>query len=547
MKRFGSTLAFFIGFLLPSFAYGWEIASFETRVAIHRNATATVTETIVADFDGESRHGLFRDIPIHYTDRAGQHFRLRLRVTSVTDQAGRPWPYRLESAGRYQRVRIGDPDRYITGEQTYRIVYQVERGAIRFFPDHDECYWNLTGNEWAVPMRQVHAEISLPAAAKQLRAIAFIGPYGSTEQLQQIRTTSTQVILDPPRPLGSYEGLTAVVGWEKGLVHSPSPAQVFSWWIRDNWVYGIPLAILGFMTWLWWVRGRDPQTGESIVVQYEPPDGLTPAEMGTLLDYKAGLQDVTATLIDLAVRGYLTIEVASTRWWNRDYRFTRRKDFWDDPALALHERKMLKGIFGSGNAAGYDTRLLSELEMKFYDTFAEVRSSIYDALIAKKYFDGDPNTIRTLYLLGAAGVGVGVWILLMLYRTSRGESVFLPEFIAAGLSWLAMTLFAVVMPRRTLKGAKILNKVIGLREFLYRADQDRVRRMNDPSLFERCLAYAMVFGVAHQWARAFEGLYTQPPTWYVGDWQTFSPTQLSHDLTRATSSMGQTFTSAPRS
>ena len=242
-------------------ASAWEIASFETSVTVHEDATATVLETITADFTGESRHGIYRDIPIHYTDRVGQHFLLRLHVQEVTDGSGRPWRYQLELAGRSLRVRIGDPRVTVTGLQTYRIRYEVERGAIRFFPDHDECYWNLTGNEWAVPMRHVSAQITLPSSAQAVRAIAYVGSYGSTQRLNDIRMVGTTIVLEPPNSFRPYEGLTAVAGWAKGAVQLPTPSRVVGWWIEDNWVYGVPLLILIGMTWWWYLRGRDPRPG----------------------------------------------------------------------------------------------------------------------------------------------------------------------------------------------------------------------------------------------------------------------------------------------
>ena len=99
-------------------AHAWEIARFDVTVAIAPDSTADVTETIVASFD-EPRHGIYRDIPIHYTDRTGQHFRLRLRVLSLLDDQGHPWPYRLETTGRYQRIRIADTSRVVDGQQVY--------------------------------------------------------------------------------------------------------------------------------------------------------------------------------------------------------------------------------------------------------------------------------------------------------------------------------------------------------------------------------------------------------------------------------------------
>jgi hypothetical protein len=534
-----------VSLAFPSLAFAWEIDRFETQVAIHPDGTATILETIVADFTGESRHGIYRDLPIHYTDRAGQHFTLRLTVREVTDQAGGAWRVQQESFGRYRRLRIGDPDVTVTGLQTYRITYTVERGVVRFFPDHDECYWNLTGNEWAVPMRRVRAEILLPAPAADVRAMAYVGGYGSTQRLEAVEVQSTRVILEPSQVFGPYEGLTAVVAWEKGLVRPPSSTQVLRWWAADNWVYGVPLLVLLGMIWLWHVRGREPHTDRSQVVEYAPPDELTPAEVGTLMDQRANLRDITATVIDLAVRGYLRLEPQRGSFlgtsWVSDYRLVSLKAWEPDPAIKPHERALLKGLFGRPGVA----KDLSDLKDVFYQYLPEIRTHLYTGLVKAGYFDSHPEHVRTTYVITGCTLGGVLWI--GLHLLEQRPQMSLAMTLASALVTLIILIFSRIMPRRTRKGAKTTDRIFGFLEFLRRTDQDRIRRLNDPSLFERCLPYALAFGVAEQWARAFEGLYTQPPSWYRGDWDTFSAHRLGRDLDHAASSMGRTFTSAPRS
>ncbi|MBI3324347.1 MAG: DUF2207 domain-containing protein [Candidatus Omnitrophica bacterium] len=529
---------------LPPCARAWEIAEFRASVEVHDDSTASVTETITADFDGEPRHGLYRDIPIHYTDRAGQHFRLRLRVEGVTDEAGQERRWRLEPAGRYQRIRVGDPDLTVTGRQVYRIRYAVQRGAIRFFPDHDECYWNLTGNEWAVPMRAVWAEIGLPEGASRLRAAAFFGGYGSRDELRQIEIAGSLVRFSPDHGLGPYEGLTAVVSWSPGVVHPPSPGQVLAWWLQDNWVYGLPLAALGVMLWLWRTRGRDP-TPEPIAVQYSAPDGLTPAEAGALIDQRVDLRDITATVIDLAVRGYLRIEPIEGALLGlhrvMDYTLESLKPWAKDATLKPHERTVLKGLFGL-----QERTRLSDLSQQFYAQLPDIRSDIYDSLIKAGYFDSDPQTVRSVYV--AAGVVLAVVLGLALHVTRSWHQIPpLATTIACALAGLVVVVFSPIMPRRTFQGARATDRIAGFLEFLRRTDQDRMRRMNDPSLFERCLPFALAFGIAQLWARAFEGIYTTAPSWYAGRWDQFSTTRFGYDLTHTINAMGQTFTSQPRS
>jgi len=530
----------------PSPARAWEIASFETSVTIHEDATATIHETIVVDFDGERRHGLYRDIPIHYSDRAGQHFTMRLRLQEIANRAGQPWPYQVESAGRYLRIRIGDPDVTVTGAQTYRLSYEVQRGAVRFFPEHDECYWNLTGNEWAVPVRQVRAEIHLPPSATQMRAVAYVGGYGSTRQRETLRVLEHGVVFEIPEGLGPYEGLTAAVGWAKGAVHPPRAERVVGWWLGDNWVYGVPLLVLLGMLWLWHEKGRDPRPGRSQVVEYEPPDGLSPAEVGTLMDQRAHLRDITSTVVDVAVRGFLRIEPHQTTVlgmrWVSDYRLVSLKAWEGDATLKPHERDLLKGIFGRPNA----TKDLSDLQNVFYTKLSSIRDHLYHGLVKAGYLDSHPQKVRTGYLVLGLVLGLVVWVGLGVLQAWSHVPP-LATALASGLSSLIVIMFSRIMPRRTLKGAQATDKIFGFLEFLRRADADRIRRINDPGLFERGLPYALAFGVADRWARAFEGLYTQPPSWYAGDWESFSPRRLGSDLDRATSSMGQTFASSPRS
>ncbi|MBI4342685.1 MAG: DUF2207 domain-containing protein [Candidatus Omnitrophica bacterium] len=550
-----------IGWLLAAAsspaAHAWEIASFETQVLVHEDATATVMETILANFTGESRHGIYRDIPVHYTDRIGQHFRLRLRVREVTDRNGQPWRYRLEAAGRYRRIRIGDPDATVTGLQTYRLVYEVQRGAIRFFPDPDECYWNLTGHEWAVPMRRVRAELVLPPAVRDVRSLAFLGGYGSTDRLreEELHRFGERVVFEPARALQPYEGLTAAVAWSRGVVHPPSGRQVLGWWLQDNWVYGIPLVVLAAMGWLWNTRGRDPKPPRSQVVQYEPPDGLSPAEVGALMDQQANLRDLTSTIIDLAVRGSLRIEPVTSPQLSliaplfsggvSDYRLVSLKSEPECARLKPHEQAFLQHLFGAGWKAG-DIVKLSDLKHEFYEHLPGLSEQVYLSLIGAGYLEGNPQKVRLVYTLGGAAAGILLWGGLLGAQPWH-QLPTVPVLVAAVLSAMSIILIGLAMPRRTLKGSEVTGRIFGFLEFLRRTDQDRIRRLNDPSLFERCLPYAVAFGVAHHWAKAFEGLVTQPPSWYAGTWDTFSPSRLGADLHQATASMSRVFSSPPSS
>lgn len=537
-------LLFVFGFSPPS-VYAWQISNFEVRVDVRKDSSALVQETIIADFTGESRHGIYRDIPIHYQDVLGQHFKMRLSVESVADQTGQPWKYKLERAGLFLRIRIGDPDILLTGFQTYRLTYRVDRGAVRFFPEHEECYWNLIGNGWAVPIARAYGEINVPAGAQNLRAVAYKGVFGSAVVMNDIRRSGHLITFEPRTPFNPYEGLTAVVGWDKGGVTPPSFVKKIRWWFQDNLVFSIPIVVFLVMFRLWILKGREFRQNVSEVVSYEAPGQLSPAEMGTLLDQKVDMRDITATVIDLARRGYLTIQDTNLQvaglTLTRDYVLTNTKDWEGAPDLKNYERDILKSIF----TMPMSSTKLSDLKEVFYKDLPDIRNHIYGALIKKGYLDSNPQTIRTTYQTGAGVFGCLIFFGLVAtvpyHFASEGASI-----LIAVLSGLIVSFFGFVMPRRTLQGAGAFSQIMGYEEFLRRTDEDRIRRMNDPGLFEKCLPYALAFGISDTWARTFQGIYKQSPSWYVGSSDHFSTVNFNRNLGNVTSSMSQAFASAPR-
>ena len=165
----------------------------------------------------------------------------------------------------------------------------------------------MTGDEWDVPVENASAQILLPPGVTGIRALEFTGAYGSRAQNAEVVTSANSVDVSMLRPLAFHEGLTVVVGWDKGFVKEPGTGELVNQFLESNWPIFFPVPVFLFMFWLWYTRGRDPRAGP-IAVQYAPPEGMTPAEAGTLVDDDAGMRDITATIVDLAVRGYLVIE-----------------------------------------------------------------------------------------------------------------------------------------------------------------------------------------------------------------------------------------------
>ena len=319
-----------------------------------------VTETIRPRFNG-SYNGIYRTIAVEHRTN-GFRYKLRLSVNAATDADGSPLRYESKRDGDYLNTRIWVPGAADT-VRTVRLSYGVTNG-LRFFEAdegadgiveaYDELYWNVTGTEWPVPIETASATVRLPPAVGGVRAHAFTGGYGATGRDATVDVTGTRIDVRTDRPLGFREGLTIGVGWDAGVVRRPTAIDRAGMYLFDNWPLFLPFFVLAFMYRRWNERGRDPEIG-SIEPRYEPPGDLTPAEVGVIIDNRADLRDITATLIDLAVRGHLTIEERE----EKDYLFKRRDD--PEDRLAPHESALLRAVFG-----GRRIRRLSDLKDRFF-------------------------------------------------------------------------------------------------------------------------------------------------------------------------------------
>jgi uncharacterized membrane protein len=349
-------------------------------------------------------------------------------------------------------------------------------------------------------------------------------------------------------PLGFREGLTVVVGWDPGVVHRPTAIERTAAAVYSNLPLAIPPLVFAGMLMLWRARGRDPEM-LPIATQYDPPDGMTPAELGTLVDGKPDMRDITASIVDLAVRGYVHITETENKSFlglfsSTEYTFALQKPRAEWAGLKPHERDLLAAIFKSGDSVD-----LSDLKNKFYRDLPRLREDLYGMLVRHGYYTGRPDRVRLLYIVGGLVLGG----LLAFGSGSLMATLGMQPFagILAGiLSAIIIVLFGWFMPARTIRGTRELEKVLGFQEFLLRVEGDRIERLvKTPEMFERFLPYAMALGVAENWARAFEGIYTQPPQWYSGPGgvHTFRPTSFTSNLGVMSTQAAAAMASAPRS
>jgi Predicted membrane protein (DUF2207) len=521
------------------------IQRFDAAIVVEPGGAVAVTEIITARFTG-SWNGIYRSVPVDYHTPQGFNWTLRLDLLGATDQNGQRFKVESKRERHYIKYKIWIPGAE-NATRTVVLRYRARNG-LRFFEDHDELYWNVTGDEWDVPIEAASATIQLPSRATGIRAVAFNGIYGSTARDATVETGGTTIRITMPHRLDFHEGLTAVVGWDKGLVSEPTGTDRALEFLASNWPLLIPIPIfLGMLT-AWYRLGRDPSR-LPIAVQYEPPDSLTPAEAGVLIDSSADMRDITATVVDLAVRGSLKIEERDQSALlgllkRKDYVFHRLEPPPGVKGLVPHEQRVLEGIFKDGKQEVN----LSDLENEFYRQLSGIKQSIFDRLIGRGFYRSRPDSVKGGWV--AAGVVVGGLLIgLGSVFSARLNMTPLPWVIGGVLSGLILAVFGRIMPARTVAGARALERVLGFEEFLGRVEGDRLQRVvKTPKMFEQFLPFAMAFGVERKWAKAFQDIYREPPSWYVGgNVGSFDVSHFSSRLSALSSRTGSAMSSSPRS
>jgi hypothetical protein len=476
---------------------GERIRSFKANIAINKDGTISIKENISYDFGPLYKHGIYRDVPVLKTNSDGKKFQLTFSDFTVADENNRPYQYETLKENDNLRLKIGDANRTITGIHNYVISYQVA-GALTYFSDHDELYWNVTGNGWEVPINHTTAEIFISGAELGLNRVTsscYTGYLGESNKLCGSSVESDRVVFETGI-LSANQGLTIVVGFPKNIVAVLEPKQFvpfFETWLGKLvsfllslvgfiWYIGLPLYII----FRWKHFGRDPKGTVGVTsAWFDPPKlstgkrFLTPGEVGTLGDETADLKDVSATIVDLARRGYLIIDERK----KGDFYLIKKKNI--DAKLLTFEQKLINGFFGSKK----EIRIKDE---ELYQEVEDVKNNLYEQTVSDGLFPKNPKIIRDKYYI-LAGIG-----------------------LFTGNIFLAIVafIFGRVMPRKTVEGVDAFNVAKSLKNFLTSQDRQLKFQAEKQLMFERLLPYAIAFGVEKVWAKRFKDIGIQPPSWY---------------------------------
>ncbi len=559
------------------------IEQFDVILEIGKNGTVDVSETIRYNSGGAEKHGIYRDIPIKYVTSIGTREALSIDVLGVEDAVGNHLTHEESQSSGNWRIQIGAADRLVSGTLTYVIRYRVD-GALSFYDDFDELYWNATGHDWTVPIYATSVTVRTVGSTTGWRFACYIGPRGSTERCDHGLDGAgamdrSEIRVDVPRVLLPGSGITVALGFDKGYATEPT------WWERvfvfigNNPLVMLPVVVTAFMGHHWYLRGRDPKGRAVIVPEYEVPEQLSPLELAGLENGKVSSVDISAAIIDLAIQGYVRIEKAV-----EDRLFLDKTDYTlyrlEKTALAGSlEATLLADLFTASttvaaresakrflaspvakvlpkfimekmtaqtmvNESEGKTVKISDLKNKFYANIPSLQEKVMNLLVQKGWYTENPQTVRGKYILiGAAAIPL-VFILGFVESSITVLSV--------GLAGVIYFFFSYLMPRMTKTGVLVRERLLGLKEYLQIAEKRRLEFHNapekTPELFERLLPAALILGVSDIWAKEFADIYMRPPEWYSGtNGASFTASAFASDMNSFSSAASASLASSPSS
>ena len=504
-----------------------------------KQGSMRVKEQIDVTFT-DNNHGIERALPESYKKH-------KLDITNIktTKPDGSSWPYTTRKSNGNLVLKIGDPNNTVTGVQTFIIEY-TEQNVMTFYNDHDELYWDINGDQWKQTFLITKANFHLPSELKIKELRCFTGAYQTATKDCTITDEGNGTVVAVANvPLQATETLTAIMSVPKGYF----APLTFKDWLKENLLNLIlalgPPLVMGIWAYRKWLKdGRDIKGRGVIVAQYSPPDNLSPAEAGVIMDYKLDTKDITATLIDLAVRKYIRIiEIREKKFLHTDTKYEFELLKTDFSSLRSHEETIMSGIFSTLKTG--EKVKLDSLKDKYYETVKSLQDDVPDALVTAGYMPDASGTAKL-------GMGAGAFALMFAGAIIR-------HFIGIGLvlSAAILGIFALLMPKRTAKGVEAKEHLEGLKLYINTAEKDRIKMMQTPNspyasdhdapkrtadLYEKLLPYAIVFGCEKQWSQEFKDIYTTPPDWYSGgNWATFNAVYFSSSLANSMSAMNTSF------
>ena len=532
-----SIFLFFLSFLSStSFARtnitDWYIKNYETEIVVNKDSSLLITEKITADCDSlPDKHGIFRILPYEIKTDQGI-IKMPVKLISITDFNGNPYKYLTINDFQNKTItwKIGDPNKTVSNENNYQIVYRVDN-AIRFLNQNFyEFYYNLSGNFWQIDIDNFSAKVIFPEEIKkdntqiylysgyQGEKTNFLADYSwldnhTLKVRSNVSSSSGQGIA-----LFPGQGITLSVTLPKDIFQKPLIAPIIVPIITFNkdyfyyFLWLIPLIVFIISFQIWEKYGKDPYYDKKIIIpEYEVPENLTPLEVSMLLnDFILRNDAITATLIYFATKGLLTIEEESKGKLSlspRTFIFHKIKDSFDELKDLEAENLLFNTIFPKD----YKENSSVSLGIFFAENKDDIQKAIYRDLAKKNLVSEKSLFLRSKFIITA---------LVILFLTSF--LIFLPKYLLPFLlTSLILIIFGTLLPRITLKGQEVKWRLKGFKLYLETAEKYREQFYEKENIFEKFLPYAIAFGMTGLWITKMKQIYGEQymnnyvPGWYT--------------------------------
>lgn len=576
--------------LLPA-ASQYDILEMHSDLDITAEGIYEAQERIVMNFRSPL-HGFYRVLPVTYLFDDPQREDVRVRVSAIKASD----TFSVFREGSHVTIRVGDANRTVTGRQEYAISYRYDIGA-DVHEGYDEFYYNIVGEDWEVPIERFSFSITFPKPVSADRISFTKGLWGSksSDGLVWNLSPDARVISGSSGRLEPGEAITVRVEMPEGYYRE-----------RTDWqeILKVPFLLISLFllvrAWLAWRRyGRDKDL--VIVPRFSPPEGMSPLDVGYVIDGSLDPRDVTAMIFYWADKGCLTIVEEG-----KNFSFIKGRD---PVGASKHEKQLFDAFFASGSNGVVKSK---DLEGKFFLAYQKLKKTVdrhyrgERALASTRSRDKAALSVltalipalgyaliltanhigpATLALFVVAMVVTTSWLVLfhVMMRTwhlaKAGKKIFwvfvfvfllvfdtLFLFVAGWVidvpdadtlfgtlmllcANVPIALFAIITIQRSEYGRRTLEEVLGLRDFIETVEMDQLKRMidQDPAYYYHVLSFAIVLGLEKKWAKKFASFTLEPPGWYRGDLSVWNAMVVSSMLGRCNASLISTVGTSPKS
>lgn len=488
------SLVFFLLFCFPNKTLAQEkIDNFEVKVIAHQDGNMTVSESIVYDFGENSRHGIFRFIPL--VSKVGDLYRVLEIEFLRIERDGKKEIFEVDNHPSQSQIKIGNPDETVTGVHSYLIEYKVKNGIGSNYEDHDEIYWNVTGNNWEVPIVSALYKIGTDFEAIPLESICFTGPKSSKFQDCEVNENFVKTT----KMLEEHQGLTSVTKFPintfpKSVLQKNEPIfdPDFLAFLK---IYIPVILIVNLLAapylLYWYFKNKSKIRFGKPSVNFDIPKNVTPAEVGVIDTFKLERDDIVASIFSLAIKKYVKIEevknVKTLMPDELDYEIVKLKSFNNADKF---EKILCERLFRDGDRVS-----LKKLTKDFYVTFGLLEDAVFYSLKVKNLYKKNPkNQMAGLLILGIISIATG------------------NIFLGLILIFLSRKLIG-----RTALGDKIDWEIDGLKIFLKAVDRYHKFQSKNLIAVEKYIPFAIALGLQNEFMNQLKIINPDyNPSWYSG-------------------------------